>query len=111
MSDLIGHCPTCKTSIRRGHPYAWCSECGKPLPVEMQAELNLVRTPAPAEPPPRLVGPEVTFRIFSSSTRSWQELFGEAAAFASRLGRGRLINISHSEDDNEGVVTVWYWTA
>ena len=51
----------------------------------------------------------VEFRIFRGTFNSWEDLFTEAAEFATSLGRERLINISHSEDKNEGVVTVWYW--
>jgi hypothetical protein len=40
---------------------------------------------------------------------SWEQLFQEAAEFATTLGRERLISISHSEDQNQGVVAVWYW--
>jgi hypothetical protein len=44
-------------------------------------------------------------------------MFAEAAAFATELGRDRLILISHSHGpstdtwspDGSGVVTVWYW--
>jgi hypothetical protein len=50
----------------------------------------------------------VRFEFFRSATKSWETLFEEAAVFASRLPPDRLISISHSEDDNEGVVTVWY---
>ena len=53
--------------------------------------------------------PEVRFEIFRSGMSSWESLFEEAADFASRIGPEDLINISHSEDSNEGVVTVWYW--
>ncbi|HEV7857407.1 MAG TPA: hypothetical protein VGO91_02040 [Pyrinomonadaceae bacterium] len=53
--------------------------------------------------------PAVRFEIFRSWTSSWEDLFADAAAFASRVGPENLINISHSEDSNEGVVTVWYW--
>jgi hypothetical protein len=53
--------------------------------------------------------PEVRFEIFRSGVSSWNTLFAEAANFASRIGPLDLINISHSEDTNEGVVTVWYW--
>ncbi len=53
---------------------------------------------------------EVGFKVFRGSLASWDELFSEAAAFATEIGPFKLINISHSEDDNEGVVTVWYWT-
>lgn len=52
----------------------------------------------------------VAFRIFKSSTKSWEKLFAEVAEFASNVGRENLITISHSEDQNTGVVTVWYWS-
>jgi hypothetical protein len=51
----------------------------------------------------------VCFKVFRSGTSTWQTLFAEAAAFATQISPERLINISHSEDDNDGVVTVWYW--
>ena len=52
---------------------------------------------------------QVQFRAFRGLLKSWQSLFQEAADFATELGPERLISISHSEDANEGVVTVWYW--
>ena len=52
---------------------------------------------------------QVRFEVFRGTFASWQTLFSDAAAFASQLGRDRVISISHSEDQNEGVVTVWYW--
>jgi hypothetical protein len=51
----------------------------------------------------------VQFKVFRSSFSSWDSLFQEAADFASTLPTDRLISISHSEDQNEGVVSVWYW--
>nr|PZN71603.1 MAG: hypothetical protein DIU57_21075 [Pseudomonadota bacterium] len=51
----------------------------------------------------------VAYRVFRSSFTSWEGLFAEAAEFATQLGPGRVISISHSEDKNDGVVTVWYW--
>jgi hypothetical protein len=51
----------------------------------------------------------VRFQIFRGTLTSWAELFQQAAEFASGLGPDRVISISHSEDANEGVVTVWYW--
>ena len=51
----------------------------------------------------------VHFRVFKSSFRRWDELFSDAADFASRLGEQRLINISHACDHGEATVTVWYW--
>ena len=55
----------------------------------------------------------VKYKVFQSSTASWESLFDEAAAFASEVGPNRLINISQSEGRGDwyanGVVTVWYW--
>ena len=51
----------------------------------------------------------VRFKYFRASFSSWQSLFEEAAEFASKIPRDRLISISHSEDKGDGVVTVWYW--
>lgn len=65
--------------------------------------------------PDEVIGQEVSytskveFRVFRGSLASWEQLFSEAAAFATEIGSLKLINISHSEDSNEGVVTVWYW--
>jgi hypothetical protein len=67
------------------------------------------------EPPPgQRLAPvkskrRVAHRMFSSTMSSWESLFDQAASFASEIGPERLINISHSEDSNEGVVVVWYW--
>ena len=49
------------------------------------------------------------FEVFRGMLASWQTLFSQAAAFASQVGPRRVISISHSEDQNEGVVTIWYW--
>jgi hypothetical protein len=49
----------------------------------------------------------VKYKYFTSGG-SWDSLFAEAAEFASRIGPDRVINISHSEDMNVGVVAVWY---
>ena len=54
-------------------------------------------------------GEQVDFKVFRGTLTSWGSLFAEAAAWATRCGRENLISISHSEDQNEGVVTVWYW--
>ena len=51
----------------------------------------------------------VQYRVFRGIWASFEALFSVAAAFASVLGPDRLISISHSEDENDGVVTVWYW--
>ena len=52
----------------------------------------------------------VRYEMFRGIMASWEQLFEQAAAFASTLGRERLITISHSEDKDDGVVVVWYWS-
>ncbi len=52
----------------------------------------------------------VRYRVFRSSFSSWETLFEEAAAFASTIAPDHLIGLSHSEDQNDGVVCVWFWT-
>ena len=49
------------------------------------------------------------YRMFKSATKTWQTLFNEASDFASQIGDQRLINISHSCDQNTAVIVVWYW--
>lgn len=54
---------------------------------------------------------EVSFRIFRGGAFvTWEALFQEAADFAGRLSPEALINISHSQEQSRGVVTVWYWS-
>jgi hypothetical protein len=52
---------------------------------------------------------QVKYRLFKATFKSWDELCKEAATFASEQKKERLINISVSEDHNEGVIIVWYW--
>ena len=51
----------------------------------------------------------VRFEMFRGTWSTWESLFAEAADFATGLGPERVISISHSEDQNDGAVTVWYW--
>jgi hypothetical protein len=53
--------------------------------------------------------PVVKVEMFRGVMATWPELFKQAAEFSTQLGRDRLINISHSEDGEDGVVAVWYW--
>jgi hypothetical protein len=52
---------------------------------------------------------QASFQTVRGVLQSWQELFDEAAAIASQVGPDHLIGFSHSEDRNEGVITIWYW--
>jgi hypothetical protein len=51
----------------------------------------------------------VQYKTFRGTFASWDELFSQAAAFATTLGEERVISISHSADQSDGVVAVWYW--
>ena len=53
---------------------------------------------------------KLSYRMFRGTLATWDELFTRAAYFASEIGPERVLNISHSADDGDGVVTVWYWT-
>jgi hypothetical protein len=52
---------------------------------------------------------KITFKSFRGTFSSWHALFSNAAEFANSLQPDRLINISHSADQAQGVVVVWYW--
>lgn len=52
---------------------------------------------------------QARFRIFKSHTSPWPKIFATATAFATTLGPERLIGISHSHEQNLGMVAVWYW--
>ena len=78
-----------------------CWKCSTPRPGLTSGE-----TVPPSDAPKW----RVTYEIFKSGWLSWDELFKQATEFASELGPERVLNISHSEDQNEGVVVVWYWT-
>jgi hypothetical protein len=55
--------------------------------------------------------------VFSCQTLSWEALCAEAGAFATGVGRERLINISVASSGGTdffgvggvGVIVVWYW--
>ena len=60
---------------------------------------------------------KVQCRVFESTTKSWDSLVEEAAAFATSKGPERLINIAVSAAGGSdafgigarGAVFVWYW--
>ena len=51
---------------------------------------------------------KIQFEVFRGTFSSWNSLFAQAAEFANSLAADRLINISHSADNSDGVVVVWY---
>ena len=54
---------------------------------------------------------KVKFEIVRSPYNSWNTLFQRAADIATLIGKDRVISISHSSDDVDGVVTIWYWAS
>jgi hypothetical protein len=51
----------------------------------------------------------VLYKAFDSQFLNRERIMRMAAEFASELGPDRLINITHSEDKQEMILTVWYW--
>jgi hypothetical protein len=51
----------------------------------------------------------VLYKSFESQFITRQKILQKAAEFASEIGADRLINISHSEDHHDSIVTIWYW--
>ena len=51
----------------------------------------------------------ITFKAFDSKMASREKLFKHAAEFATHIGPERLITLSHSEDRDNIVITIWYW--
>ena len=49
------------------------------------------------------------YTVFRGTLATWDDLFAQAAEFATALGEGRVVTISHSADQSDGVVAVWYW--
>lgn len=54
---------------------------------------------------------ELRFEFVRGRLASWEELFAQTARGAAALRPEQLVSISHSDDDGDGIVTRWYWTA
>jgi hypothetical protein len=74
----------------------------------MTAQADAGTTPPENNPPPTQKW-QITCRIFRGTFATWDQLFSDAAAFATEIGSERVLNISHSADRGDGVVAVWYW--
>jgi hypothetical protein len=51
----------------------------------------------------------VLFKAFDSKMASREKLFKAASEFANQIGPDRLITLTHSEDRDNIVITIWYW--
>src|SRR5512133_327422 len=91
-------CRQCGT--RMEEQFGSCWKCSTPR------EQVAAAAPSPASGEARW---KLQYKTFRGTFASWDELFSRAAYFASELGPERVVSISHSADDSDGVVTVWYW--
>src|SRR5262245_11772728 len=58
----------------------------------------------------RIITMRITFKSFDSKMASREKLFKTAVEFANKIDRKDLINITHSEDHDNIVITIWYYT-
>lgn len=79
-----------------------CWKCSAPRGVQIPPSAPDQKTETPSW--------RLSYRVFRGTWASWEELFKQAADFANELGPERVVSISHSEDKDDGVVAVWYWT-
>ncbi len=49
------------------------------------------------------------YQSFGSELTPRETTFAQAVEFATKLGPGRVISISHAEGERGSIVTVWYW--
>ena len=40
VGEVVAFCPKCNNAIGEDNPYAWCLECGEPLPPEIKAKIR-----------------------------------------------------------------------
>ena len=41
--------------------------------------------------------------------KTWDSVFEEACAFASEIGKDKVVSLSQSSDAADSFVIVWYW--
>ena len=49
------------------------------------------------------------YESFGSELTPRETAFAQAAEFLTQLGPGRVITVTHAEEQRGTVVTVWYW--
>ena len=96
-----------------------CQKCGEPIEDQFdtcwkcgtaKAALPAESSPSPAVAVTPKPGWRLAYKYFRGTFATWEELFNDAAAFATGVGPERVVGISHSSDRGDGLVTVWYWT-
>jgi hypothetical protein len=112
-------CPYCTRTISpRPRRNRKCPHCREPVVLRQGALLTAAdaralpdkkAVPEDAAAPADQAPCFARCKMFRSSLTTWESLFAEAAEFATQVGPERLITVSHSSDNGEGVVAVWYW--
>jgi hypothetical protein len=99
-------CSKCGEKIEEQFDSCWkCGTFRNDSSVETEAKAGGVPESKPPKPEWQLA-----YKYFRGTLATWDQLFSQAAEFATEVGPERVVNISHSADDDDGVVTVWYWT-
>jgi hypothetical protein len=102
FSVIMWICPKCGEKLEEQFGSCWrCSSLRPAEPAQEPASSG----PGGDQPP----GWKLSYRFFRGTLATWDDLFTKAAYFATEVGPERVLNISHSVDDADGVVTVWYW--
>jgi hypothetical protein len=93
---------TCqKCSEKAESQFDSCWKCSTPKGEQIAA--------SPETDPPPAQKWQMAFRVFRGTFATWDELFTDAAAFATEIGTERVLSIFYLADRGDGVVTVWYW--
>ena len=95
-----------------------CPKCGEQVEDQFDAcwKCSTPKTGVPAAASENPAGGDgkkpwrLTYKYFRGTLATWDELFNQAADFATEIGSEYVVGISHSADRGDGVVTVWYWT-
>lgn len=92
-------CPKCGEQSEDQFDTCW--KCGSDLEQLADTDMGIA-------PTPKMI---VKHRTFRGDFSSWESLCvgKEACEFATRIGRDRVVSISHSNYGGEVLVVVWYW--
>ena len=55
------------------------------------------------------MAPQARYRLFRSAFDSWETMCEEVTEFLTTLGPAKVIGVSHSQEGQIGVITVWFW--
>lgn len=53
--------------------------------------------------------PKAQFKVFKSQFNSWETMAEEVTEYLTALGPDKVIGVSHSQEQQLGVIVVWYW--